>query len=493
MSPLTLKFGMGGVKGPPGAFDGGPMITDATGAANGRRSPDSFLWGVSTASYQVEGAAREGGRGPSIWDTFSHTPGKIRRGDTGDIACDAYHRLDSDLDLMSELGIRAYRFSVAWPRVQPAGSGPVNAEGLDYYRRLAAGRVSRGTQPVATLYHWDLPQPLEDAGGWPRRDTAERFAEYAAIVAAALGDGGSRWITLNEPWVAANLGYRLGIHAPGRTDAGAAAAATHHLLLGHGLAVSALRAALPGDPEIGITLNLTVVRAVSEQARAVAEMIEAEQNRVFLDPVLVGSYPAGAVRPSLLPAPELVRDGDLAVISAPIDFLGVNYYRPATVGMRAEADALRRGEERIGGHPGAVNITIAGVQRTAMDWPIDASGLYDLLARLHERAPRLPLYITENGMAAEDYVDPEGGVDDVDRIAYLRDHIDAAARSIEAGVDLRGYFCWSFLDNFEWAMGYQKRFGLVYVDYGTQRRIPKASAAFYSRLIRANALPAPDR
>jgi beta-glucosidase len=366
----------------------------------------------------------------------------------------------------------------------------VNAEGLDYYRRLVAGLVDRGIEPVATLYHWDLPQPLEDAGGWPRRETAERFAEYAAIVAAALGDGVGRWITLNEPWVVANLGYRLGVHAPGRTDSAAAAAATHHLLLGHGLAVSALRAELPGDSKVGITLNLTVVRPVSDKAKAVAEKIEAEQNRVYLDPVIAGAYPAEVVRPSLLPAPELVRDGDLATISAPIDFLGVNYYRPATVGLRDEDDELRHGEERINGHRGAVSVSRDRVQRTAMGWPIDASGLYDLLVLLHSRAPQLPLYVTENGMAAEDYVDPEGGVDDDDRIAYLRDHLDAGARAIADGVELRGYFCWSLLDNFEWGEGYSKRFGIVFVDFATQRRTPKASAAFYSRVVRDNALPA---
>ena len=468
------------------------MSNDGFGAANGqRRFPDGFLWGVATASYQVEGAAREGGRGVSIWDTFSHTPGKIRRGDTGDIACDAYHQLESDLDLLAGLGVGAYRFSIAWPRVQPKGSGEVNLEGLDYYRRLVDGLRARDIEPVATLYHWDLPQPLEDDGGWPERATAERFAEYAAIVARALGDGVARWITLNEPFVVANHGYRIGIHAPGRRDEAAAAAATHHLLLGHGLALSALRAELPAGVPVGYTLNLTVVRATTEQAKAAAEAIEAETNRVYLDPVLYGTYPAGAVRPSLLPPAELIRDGDLAVISAPIDFLGVNYYRPGTVGWRSEDDELRRGEQRISGYPGAVNVTIDGVPQSSMGWPIDASGLYDLLVQLHRQAPQLPLYITENGMAAEDYVDPEGGVDDDDRVGYLRDHLDAAARAIESGVDLRGYFCWSFLDNFEWAEGYQKRFGLVYVDYGTQRRTPKASARFYGSVIRGNALPAP--
>jgi beta-glucosidase len=454
-----------------------------------RRFPDGFLWGVATAAYQIEGGARQGGRGPSIWDTFSHTPGKVRRGDTGDIACDAYNRMDSDLDLLASLGVRAYRFSIAWPRIQPVGSGGVNAEGLDYYKRLIAGLRERDIEPLPTLYHWDLPQPLEDAGGWPRRETAERFAEYAAIVARGLGDSVSRWITLNEPLVSANHGYRIGIHAPGRTDDAAAAAATHHLLLGHGLAVQAVRAELDAAAEVGITLNLTVVRATTDEAKAVAEEIEAEANSVFLDPVLVGAYPVGIVRASLLPPPGLIKSGDMALISAPIDFLGVNYYSPGTVGLRDENDELRRGESRISDHPGAVRVSRKGIARTDMGWPIDASGLYDLLVQLHERAPDLPLYVTENGMAAEDYVDPEGGVDDYERISYLRDHLDAAARAIEGGVDLRGYFCWSFLDNFEWAEGYQKRFGLVYVDYGTQHRTPKASANFYRQVIGANAVP----
>jgi beta-glucosidase len=365
----------------------------------------------------------------------------------------------------------------------------VNAGGLDYYRRLVDGLGERGIEPVVTLYHWDLPQPLEDAGGWPMRQTAERFADYAAIVARALGGGVRHWITLNEPWVVANHGYRDGLHAPGRADAADAAAATHHLLLGHGLAVGALRAELGGGHQIGITLNLTVVRPSCAEAKTAAEMIEAEANRVFLDPVIAGGYPAGAVRESLLPPDELVLADDLATIGAPVDFLGVNYYRPTTVGLRGSGDELRHGEQRIEGHPGVVSVVADHLKRSAMGWPIDASGLYDLLVLLRDRAPRLPLYITENGMAAEDYVDPEGGVDDYERIAYLRDHLDAAARGIDAGVDLRGYFCWSFLDNFEWAEGYQKRFGLVFVDYPTQRRIPKASAAFYSSVIRTNMLP----
>jgi beta-glucosidase len=465
------------------------MNNGASGAFSGRKFPEGFLWGVASAAYQVEGAAREGGRGPSVWDTFSHTPGKVFHGDTGDIACDGYHKLESDLDLLSELGVRAYRFSIAWPRVQPLGSGPVNEEGIDYYRRLVDGLRERGIEPMATLFHWDLPQPLEDAGGWPARDTAERFAEYAAIAARALGDRVSRWITLNEPQVVANLGYRLGIHAPGRTDDVAAAAATHHLLLGHGLALKALRSELPTDAEVGITFNMTAVRPICEEAKAVAEEIEAETNRIFLDPVVTGEYPSGVVRAGLLPPSEIIRDGDLALISAPVDFLGINYYRPNTIGWRDMEDQPLRGEERIDGHPGAVSVTPDGTIHNSMGWPIDANGLYELLISLNARAHGLPLYVTENGLAAEDYVDPEGGVDDFERIAYLTEHLEASAQAIEEGVKLRGYLYWSFLDNFEWAAGYQKRFGLVFVDYGTQRRIPKASARFYRQVIRDNALP----
>jgi beta-glucosidase len=466
-----------------------PESSDATG--HGARFPEGFVWGVATASYQIEGAVREDGRGPSIWDTFSHTPGKVRRGDTGDIACDSYHLFERDLDLLSELGVRAYRFSVAWPRVQPSGSGAINEAGLDYYRRLIAGLLDRDIEPVATLYHWDLPQPLEDAGGWPVRQTAERFADYAGIVARALGDGVTRWITVNEPWVAANHGYRSGIHAPGRRNDADAAAATHHLLLGHGLALAVLRAELPPATPVGITLDMTFVRATSERAKAAAEQVEASRNWTFLDPVATGSYPSGIVPAYLLPPDELVLDGDLETISAPIDFLGVNYYAPQTLGWRDPSDELRRGEERLDARlPGIVSVIADDAPRSAMGWPIDAEALYELLLVLHKRVPGLPMYITENGMAAEDYVDPEGTVDDDDRIAYLRDHLDAGARAIADGVELRGYFCWSLLDNFEWGEGYSKRFGIVFVDFATQRRTPKASAAFYSRVVRDNALPA---
>ncbi|HTW99085.1 MAG TPA: GH1 family beta-glucosidase [Acidimicrobiales bacterium] len=465
-----------------------PESSDRTG--KGLRFPQGFVWGVATAAYQVEGAVHEDGRGRSIWDTFSHTPGKVRHGDTGDIACDSYHLVERDLDLLSELGVGAYRFSIAWPRILPSGSGPVNQAGLDHYRRLVESLLDRDIAPVVTLYHWDLPQPLEDGGGWASRDTAARLADLAAVVATALGDGVSRWITVNEPWVVANLGYRWGIHAPGRKEDAAASAATHHLLLGHGLALAALRAELPPGTPVGVTLNMTVVRAADERARAAAEQVETFHNWVYLDPLITGSYPSD-LPAEQLPAPQLIRDGDLATISAPIDFLGVNYYSPETVGFRAPGEELRRGEDwRSDSMPGIVTVVGEGVARTATGWPIDAEGLYELLLMLHKRAPGLPLYITENGMAADDYLDPEGAVDDEERIAYLRDHLAAAARAIADGVELRGYFCWSLLDNFEWAEGYSKRFGLVFVDYATQRRTPKASAAFYSHVVRSNALPA---
>jgi beta-glucosidase len=451
--------------------------------------PEGFLWGVSTSAYQIEGAVADDGRGPSVWDTFARQPGTTCRGDTGDVACDSYHRLTEDLDLLSDLGVTGYRFSVSWPRVQPDGRGAVNQAGLDYYQRLVDGLRERNIEPLLTLYHWDLPQPLEDAGGWPRRDTAQRFAEFAAIMGAAVGDRVTRWITLNEPQVVANLGYRLGIHAPGHRDWPAAAATTHHLLLGHGLALEALRSELRSSARIGISLNLTAVRPATPDQAGPAARLEAETNRIFLEPVLSGRYPEGDARAELLPPADLIADGDLATIGAPIDFLGVNYYQAPTVGYRAASDNARHDEERVDGHPDLVRIVPAGTQRSAMGWPIDSSGLYDLLTLLHSRAPGLPLYITENGMAAEDYVDPDGQVNDQDRIAYLRDHLTVTAQAIADGVNVRGYCCWSLLDNFEWAAGYQKRFGLVFVDYGTQQRIKKASAAFYQQVAKENALP----
>jgi beta-glucosidase len=464
--------------------------TSGDGAPGPRRFPPGFLWGAATSAYQIEGAVHEDGRGQSIWDTFSHTPGKVRGRDTGDIACDSYHRVDEDLALLSELGVGGYRFSIAWPRIQPTGRGAVNERGLDYYRALVAALRDRGIRPVATAYHWDLPQALEDEGGWANRETAERFAEYAHLLAEALGDGVSMWITLNEPQQAANQGYRVGTHAPGKTDYGLAAAATHHLLLAHGLALEAMRSALPGRVPIGISLDVHPVRPVSDDALDAVAALDAEHNRIFLEPVLHGTYPALA-RAELLPPAELIEPGDMRTISAPIDFLGVNYYSPYYIGL-GDWDDLRRGESPLPGHPGLVNYVPPELPRTAMGWLVEPNGLYDTLVALDREAPRLPLYITENGCASDDYVTPEGEVNDLERVEYLRDHFDAAWRAIQDGVNLAGYFPWSLMDNFEWARGYQRRFGLYFVDFGTQRRLAKRSALFYSEVVRAGELPLSD-
>ena len=455
--------------------------------------PPGFTWGAATAAYQIEGAANADGKGPSVWDTFSHTPGKVHGGDTGDTACDSYYRYHEDADLLASLGLSAYRFSVSWPRVFPDGAGQVNQAGLDYYRALADALGERGIAATATLFHWDLPQALQDRGGWASRETALRFADYAAAVGAALGDRVARWITLNEPLVVASNGYRTGVHAPGLRDAAAAAAATHHLLLGHGLAVAALRAALPAA-DVGITLNLTPVRVTADANGAGAALerarliTDASLNGVFLEPVLSGRYP-GHAPPVLLPPDRLIDDGDMAAIAAPLDFLGVNYYQPVHL-RPGDAGNLRRNEEPpLPGIDGVVQYRPDGLARTAMNWMVDPDGLYELLLRLSRDAPGLPLYVTENGCAAEDYVNPEGTVNDVERVRFLHLHLTAAARAIRDGANLAGYYVWSLLDNFEWAWGYQKRFGIVFVDFGTQRRIPKASSAFYADVARANAVP----
>jgi beta-glucosidase len=452
--------------------------------------PDGFTWGASTAAYQIEGAAHEDGRGQSVWDTFSHTPGKVRGGDTGDVACDSYHRYREDVALIASLGLSAYRFSISWPRIQPGGRGPVNQRGLDYYRALLDELGERGIAATATLYHWDLPQELQDEGGWAVRGTAERFAEYAALTAEALGGRVARWITLNEPQVVSANGYRHGEHAPGLRDAAAAAAATHHLLLGHGLATQALRAA--GASDVGITLDLAPVRVLGdagseplEQARIITD---AAANGLYLGPVLHGRYPEHAPA-GYLPPDRLIADGDLETISAPIDFLGVNYYQPVVLRAGDPAD-LRRNERPARCQvPGVVEYRPDDLERTSMGWLVDPSGLHELLVDVSGQAPGLPLYVTENGCAAEDYVNPDGEVNDLERVRYLHTHLEAAARAIKDGANLAGYYVWSLLDNFEWAWGYQKRFGIVFVDFGTQRRIPKASAAFYANVVRANAIP----
>jgi beta-glucosidase len=471
-----------------------PAPEAATAAA--RTFSPGFTWGTATAAYQIEGAAALDGRTPSIWDTYSRTPGKVRNGDTGDIATDHYHRWREDVAIMADLGVSAYRFSLAWPRVQPTGRGPSLQKGLDFYRRLTDELLDRNIQPLITLYHWDLPQELEDAGGWPERDTAERFAEYAGLAAEALGDRVRTWTTLNEPWCSAFLGYASGVHAPGRTDPVAALRAAHHLNLGHGKAVQALRSALPSDAQVSITLNVHHVRPLTDSAQDAdaARRIDAIANRVFTGPLLHGEYPADLLRDTArLTDWSFVRDGDTDVIRQPLDFLGVNYYAPTVVSAATDDaghNADGHGNSAHSPWPGADNVAFHQPpgDTTAMGWAVDPSGLYDLLLRLGHDFPDLPLVITENGAAFDDYVNPEGEVRDPDRIAYLRGHLTAVHRAIEAGIDVRGYFLWSLLDNFEWGYGYSKRFGTVYVDYPTGKRIPKASAHWYAKVARTGTL-----
>ncbi|GAA1803276.1 GH1 family beta-glucosidase [Actinomadura chokoriensis] len=441
--------------------------------------PEGFLWGAATAAYQIEGAAREDGRAPSIWDTFSHTPGKVLDGDTGDVATDHYHRWKEDVATMAALGIGAYRFSISWSRVLPDGTP--NQKGLDFYSRLVDELLEHDIAPVATLYHWDLPQGLEDAGGWPERDTARRFADYAERIGRVLGDRVHTWTTLNEPWCSAFLGYASGVHAPGRTEPAAALAAAHHLNLAHGLAVRALRGVTPPSARHSVTLNLHHLRGDAEAVR----QVDAVSNRVFLDPMLGRGYPADLLADTAsITDWAFVRDGDEAVIAAPLDVLGVNYYSPTLVRVwdgtspREHADGHRQGAASP--FVGCDRVEFAGQPGpyTAMGWPIDANGMEELLLRLHREYPGTPLMVTENGAAFDDA--PEGGrVRDARRIDYLRDHIAAVERASAAGADVRGYFAWSLLDNFEWAYGYSKRFGLVHVDYPTGKRTWKDSAHWY--------------
>jgi beta-glucosidase len=457
--------------------------------------PPGFIWGAATASYQIEGAVGEDGRVPSIWDTFSHTPGRVHNGDTGDLAADHYHRYAEDVANMAELGLTSYRFSVAWPRVMRAGVA--NRAGLDFYSRLVDQLLAHGIAPTLTLYHWDLPQSLEDEGGWPARDTAYRFAEYAELVASVLGDRVRHWTTFNEPWCSAFLGYASGVHAPGRTDPAAALAAAHHLLLGHGLATQALRTALPASAEVSITLNLASIRAASdspEDANAVRR-VDALANRIFLEPIRHGAYPADLLQDTAsITDWSFVQSGDLGIIAAPIDVLGVNYYTPTLVsawdGVSPRITADGHGGGVASPWPGceAVQFLPQPGPHTAMNWSIDATGLHDLLLRVHRDYAGLPMIVTENGAAFDDYVDPTGVVHDELRIEYLQQHLAAVSRALNDGARVRGYFLWSLLDNFEWAYGYSKRFGIVHVDFGTQRRVWKDSARWYQKVIAGNGL-----
>ena len=452
-----------------------PVSADAGGATVRRADfPDGFVFGTATASYQVEGATSADGRGVSIWDTFARTPGAIVDGSTGDVADDHYHRFLEDIALMADLGVHAYRFSIAWPRIQPDGAGPINPAGLDFYRRIATALREHGITPWATLYHWDLPQALEDRGGWLNPDTADRFAAYAEAVVTALGDVVDHWITLNEPWCSSFLSYAGGLHAPGLQLGGDAARAAHHLLLAHGRAMPLIRAAAP-DAVVGITLNLYSVVAASDSAEDVdaARRIDGLQNRFFLDPVLRGAYPTDVLddlgqRDWFA---EHAGEEDLRAIAAPIDFMGINYYSRHTTRAGQAVDEKNP-------NPGSefVEMIDTGAPRTHMDWEVHPDGLIDVLRMVEQRSPGLPTCITENGAAYEDAVAADGTVHDEDRRAYLEQHVAACAEAVRQGLPLTGYFIWTLLDNFEWAWGYTRRFGIVHVDYATQRRTPKASA-----------------
>jgi beta-glucosidase len=467
-----------------------------------RSFPEDFLWGSATASYQIEGASDEDGRTPSIWDTYVRTPGKVLNGDTGDVADDHYHRWAEDVGLIKDLGLQAYRFSLAWPRIQPGGSGAFNPKGIAWYSRLVDALLEAGVQPVTTLYHWDLPQELEDAGGWANRETALRFADYAEHVAGKLGDRITVWTTLNEPWCSAYLGYASGVHAPGRTEPLAALQAAHHLNLGHGLAGRAIRSVLGEDTAVSVTLNLHVTRPVDPDSAADLDAIrqlDAVGNRVFLGPMLDGAYPADLLQDTAsITDWSFVKDGDEATIAVPLTVLGINYYSTSRArhytgeAPKIQADGHQASEHSSWVGADDVEFLPQPGPYTAMGWNIDPSGMTELLTDIGSRYPDLPLMVTENGAAFYDVVSEDGRVHDADRVSYLHDHIDAVGQAIDAGVDVRGYFLWSLLDNFEWAWGFDRRFGIIRVDYESLQRTVKDSARWYAELIRTRQLPAVD-
>ena len=466
----------------------------------GRRAfPADFLFGVATAAYQIEGAAHEDGRTDSIWDAFSRVPGAVINADNGDVACDHYHRYRDDVAMMADLGLQTYRFSTSWSRVRPDG-GAVNKKGLAFYSRLVDELLEKNIKPWLTLYHWDLPQALEEKGGWANRDTAFHFAEYAASVHDVLGDRVDAWTTLNEPWCASFLSYIGGEHAPGRQDPAAGLAAAHHLLLGHGLTTRELRSR-DARLELGITLNLTVADPVdvdNETDRDAARRIDGQFNRFFLDPILRGSYPEDVLEDIAgLGFDGVVRADDLAIIRTPIDVLGVNYYHGDAVSGRPTGSPAQSAapSERPKRSPfpaaDGVHFQSRGLPVTAMGWEVQPDGLTRLLHRVHNEytgPAGVQIYVTENGAAYNDVVSADGGVHDVERVGFLRDHLGAILDAIDGGVPVGGYFYWSLMDNFEWAWGYEKRFGIVRVDYDTQVRTPKDSAIEYSAVIRERML-----
>ncbi|MGH8171096.1 MAG: GH1 family beta-glucosidase [Steroidobacteraceae bacterium] len=442
-------------------------MSDPRAEALARRFPRDFVWGVATSAYQIEGSVTADGRGPSIWDDFCRMPGAIADGSSGEIACDHYNRLQSDLDLMQRLGIPAYRFSISWPRIRPDGGATSNEPGLAFYDRLVDGLLSRGIQPFATLYHWDLPSRLQrESGGWADRDTADRFADYAGAVAARLGDRVKSFTTHNEPWITATLGHETGVFAPGIRSRATAMQAAHHCLISHGLAAQAVRAAR-ADAAVGIVLNLSPVYPASD---AVEDVLQARRDdgllvRWYLDALLLGRYPADVLE-YLGPDAPRVRAGDARLIAEPLDFIGVNFYNPMI------SSASRRWVPAREGAP-----------VTDMGWEVAPRDFTQLLLRLHREYRLPPLYVAENGAAYEDRL-VNGEVDDEPRRAYLESHLEAVAEAIGQGVDLRGYFVWSLLDNFEWSQGYTRRFGIVHVDYATQERRPKRSGLWYGGLVR---------
>jgi beta-glucosidase len=464
--------------------DAGARAETGAGAATTRRFPAGFVWGAGTSAYQVEGGVHEDGRGESMWDRFAHTPGRVANDEHADVSSDHYHHVDEDIAILAELGLSAYRFSIAWPRIQPDGRGRLNQAGIGFYDRLIDRLLERGIKPCPTLYHWDLPQPLDDAGGWLSRATAERLAEYASACFEAYGDRVDTWFTINEPWVASVLGYRLGLHAPGHRDMRESVVASHHLLLAHGLAVEAFRHN-GATGRIGIVLSQspTFPATRTPEDAAAARGSDGYTNRWYLDPVLKGMYPDDMLRlweDLVGPLPE-IRPEDVATIGTPSDFLGVNYYARRVIGAGRSDDGL----------PWRVMPAAPAVPRTDTGWEITPDALFEHLVRVRSDYGDVPILITENGAVFFDAPNPEGRTFDVGRSAFLRDHLVAVHRAIEAGVPVEGYFAWSLLDNFEWAEGFRSRFGLVHVDYPSGRRLIKESGRWYAAVAAANAVEEP--
>jgi beta-glucosidase len=439
-----------------------------------RRFPDGFIWGAATAAYQIEGACNEDGKGASIWDRYSHTPGRIANGDTGDVACDSYHRWQDDIRLMKEMGLNAYRFSLSWPRILPQGRGEVNQAGIDFYSRFIDALLENGIEPFVTLYHWDLPQAIQDAGGWLNRRTIDWFGEFAAVCYKAFGDRVRYWMTINEPNVVAYCGFISAEHAPGVQDRATGLQVCHHVLLAHAEAVRVGRELLPKNAKIGVVPNIDHVYPLT-QSRADRELAEEqwmEGTGWYTEPLLKGRYPANIMKKyQTMGIAPIILDGDLEKIAVPTDFLAVNFYFSSVVGIDAKGQAYSPSRE---------------IPQTGLGWPVYPNGLRDMLIHVKERYGEFPIYLTENGAAYPDKIGLDGRVHDAERVEYLRGHIAAIYEAIQSGVDVRGYFVWSLMDNFEWARGYAARFGLAYTDYETQRRIVKDSGKFYAEVARSN-------